>query len=103
MLVGIALLQRAFGSAGVLAGAVVGGFLDTHSAAASVASLARTQAVGVNAALWAIGLAVSANTFTKLWVAVAGGRRYFLGLAPGLIAMLAALWAGITYVIAAAQ
>lgn len=103
MLVGIALLQRAFGSAGVLAGAVVGGFLDTHSAAASVASLARTQAVGVNAALWAIGLAVSANTVTKLWVAVAGGRRYFLGLAPGLIAMLAALWAGITYVIAAAQ
>ena len=102
MLLVVALLQRGFGDNGVVAGAIVGGFFDAHSASASVASLAQQGVIASDAAMLAIGLAVSANTVTKLWVAFAGGGAYFRRLAPGLIAIVAALWAGIAYVIAAA-
>lgn len=95
MLVVVALLQRLFGSRGVIGGAIAGGFLDTHSAAASVTALAARGTIDADAAVVAISLAISANVATKLWFAAAGGGApYFKRLAPGLLAMLIALWAG---------
>ncbi len=96
MLATIAALGRFFGDRGVVGGAVAGGFLDAHSAAASVAALSLRGSLGVDAALVAIALAITANTVTKLAVAAAGGgARYFNRLAPGLVAMIAALWTGL--------
>jgi uncharacterized membrane protein (DUF4010 family) len=99
MLLAVSLLERLFGARGVLGGAVAGGFLDTHSAAASVTALAARGAVPADAAVVAIALAISANAATKLWAAAAGGgTRYFNRLAPGLVAMILALWAGVAMV-----
>jgi uncharacterized membrane protein (DUF4010 family) len=96
MLATVATLERLFGANGVVGGAVAGGFLDTHSAAASVGALAVRGVIGTDAATIATALAISANAATKLWVAAAGGGApYFTRLAPGLVAMIAALWAGI--------
>jgi uncharacterized membrane protein (DUF4010 family) len=96
MLAVVAALERLFGASGVVGGAVAGGFLDTHSAAASVGALAVRGVIATDAATIAIALAISANAATKLWVAAAGGGApYFTRLAPGLVAMIAALWAGI--------
>jgi uncharacterized membrane protein (DUF4010 family) len=96
MLLAVSALERLFGARGVIGGAVAGGFLDTHSAAASVTALAASGAVSADAASVAVAMAISANTATKLWVAAAGGgARYFNRLAPGLVAMILALWAGL--------
>jgi uncharacterized membrane protein (DUF4010 family) len=96
MLTTVAALERLFGARGVVGGAVAGGFLDTHSAAASVSALAVRGVISADSAVIAIALAISANAMTKLWVAAAGGgMAYFKRLAPGLVAMIAALWAGI--------
>ena len=96
MLAAVSALERLFGARGVVGGAVAGGFLDTHSAAASVSALAMRGVISTDAAIIAIAVAISANAVTKLWVAAAGGgARYFRYLAPGLAAMIAALWAGI--------
>lgn len=95
MLLAIALLGRTFGSGGVLGGAIVGGFLDTHSATASVTALAARGALAPQATDVAIALAITANALTKLVSAGTGGRTYFLRLAPSLVAMVAALWLGL--------
>jgi uncharacterized membrane protein (DUF4010 family) len=96
MLAAVAALERLFGATGVVGGAVAGGFLDTHSAAASVGALAVRGVISTEAAMIGIALAISANAATKLWVAAAGGGApYFKRLAPGLVAMIAALWAGL--------
>lgn len=98
LLAAVALLGRAFGARGVLGGAIAGGFLDTHSAAASVAALAAADTLEPAAASLAVALAISANTLTKFWAAGAGGGTRFLArLAPGLLAMLAALWIGVLF------
>jgi uncharacterized membrane protein (DUF4010 family) len=92
MLLAVALLSRFFGAGGVVGGAILGGFLDTHSAAASVAALATRGNLEVETAAVAVTLAVSANAITKLWAAASGGSRYFARLAPSLVGMIAALW-----------
>ncbi|MCU0758435.1 MAG: DUF4010 domain-containing protein [Steroidobacteraceae bacterium] len=95
MMIGIALLGRAFGASGVLGGAILGGFLDTHSAAASVTALDARGALAPADAVVAVALAVTANSVTKLVSAGTGGREYFLRLAPSLVAMIVALWLGV--------
>jgi uncharacterized membrane protein (DUF4010 family) len=95
MLLAIALLGRTFGAGGVLGGAILGGFLDTHSAAASVTALAVRGALAPQDAVVAIALAITANAVTKLVSAATGGRTYFLRLAPSIVAMVAALWLGV--------
>lgn len=95
MLMVIALLGRLFGDGGIIGGAIAGGFIDTHSAAASVTALAARGALAPDAAVTAVALAMSANTVTKLWAASTGGRAYFLRLAPSVVGMIGALWLGI--------
>ena len=88
----VVLLQRAFGDAGALVGAVSGGFLDAHSSSASVAGLAAQQMLPHTVAANAIGLILTANTLAKLIFARIGGRGFFWRVAPGLALMIAAFW-----------
>jgi uncharacterized membrane protein (DUF4010 family) len=88
----VALLQRAFGDAGALVGAVTGGFLDAHSSSASVAGLAAQNVLSHPVAGNAIGLILTANTLAKLVFARVGGSLFFWRVAPGLVLMIAAFW-----------
>jgi uncharacterized membrane protein (DUF4010 family) len=88
----VVLLQRAFGDAGALVGAVTGGFLDAHSSSASVAGLAAQNLLPHSVAGNAIGLILTANTLGKLIFARVGGSAFFWRVAPGLALMIAAFW-----------
>jgi len=88
----VVLLQRAFGDAGALVGAVTGGFLDAHSSSASVAGLAAQKLLPHSVAGNAIGLILTANTLAKLIFARIGGAAFFWRVAPGLALMIAAFW-----------
>lgn len=88
----VVLLQRAFGEAGALVGAVTGGFLDAHSSSASVAGLAAQELLSYSVVGDAIGLILTANTLAKLIFARIGGRAFFARVAPGLALMIVAFW-----------
>jgi len=94
MLVIAAVLKDRFGEAGVIAGATVAGFVDTHSAAISVASLAAGGKLTPREALPAILAAMTSNTLAKIAVAVGMGSNGFaVRIVPGLILSIAAAWA----------
>jgi len=88
----VAWLQRSFGPAWALGGVVIGGFADAHSTAASVGSLQAQGKMTLELAAIAVGLIMTTNTITKLGLARAGGARYFVRLAPGLLLLIAAYW-----------
>lgn len=90
-----ALANERFGETGVLLGAALAGFADTHAAAISVAALAATGAIDPGAAALPVLAGLTTNTGTKLIAAaVAGGPKYALAVGCGLIAVLAGAWAG---------
>ena len=90
-----AALQDAFGEPGLVIGAAVAGLADTHAPAVAVASLAASGRIDAGAAVLPILAAMSANTLSKAVVAwISGGRAFALRLIPGLLAVIAALWAG---------
>ncbi len=81
-------LDRAFGSGGAIAGLMIGGFADAHSAVAGTAGLVISGGLSESAGALAILGALGTNTVSKLIVAGAtGGRRFVYRLAPGLILM----------------
>ncbi len=91
-----AALERGMGAPGALLGIALGGFADTHSAAASAATLAVKGSLTEAAATVATVVALSTNTLTKLIVAaVTGGRDYVASLAPSLALMVAVVWVGV--------
>lgn len=88
-------LADQFGSWGAVGGITAGGFADAHSSAATAAALARQGGMTLPLAVIAFVAAVTANTVTKIVVAfVAGGFGFARKLAPGLLLMLLALYAG---------
>jgi uncharacterized membrane protein (DUF4010 family) len=90
-----AALRQAFGAAGILAAAGLGGLVDTHAAAISVSALVASGQVRPEAALLPILLGLTTNTATKLVFAVgAGGPAFALRVVPGLILVAAAAWMG---------
>lgn len=90
-----AAMQDAFGETGLVIGAAVAGLADTHAAAVAVAAVAASGKIDAAAAVMPIVAAMSANTLSKAVVAwVSGGPAYALRLIPGLIAVIAAVWAG---------
>ena len=90
-----AALNDLVGTSGLVLGSAVAGLADTHAAAISVAALVAAGKVDAHQGAIAILAALSANTATKLIAArVAGGPRFWLGLAPGLGAMVALAWVG---------
>ena len=88
-------LEHRYGAAGALVGVALGGFADTHSVAASAAALQGKGSIGLQEAALGVRLAMTANTASKLAVAwTSGGARFLRAVAPALLLMLAALWAG---------
>lgn len=85
--------EARFGALAVPIGAAVGGFFDAHASAASALALTANGTYPLSNALLPVLLAMTSNTASKLAVAAfAGGPRYALRLAPGLLALLLALW-----------
>jgi len=90
-----AVVQRRFGSAGVLLTAAVSGFADVHAVSGSVGALAARSAIPLREAGVAVLLALSTNAVTKVVLAATSGpRAYLLRILAGQLAILAATWAG---------
>ena len=93
MLLLSAALNALLGKTGVLAGAAVAGFADTHSAAVSVASLVSAGKFTAREAVLPILAGLTTNTVSKIVVAISnGGRRFALQIIPGLVIMIVAAW-----------
>lgn len=94
MLVTAAALRNWLGEIGVTVGAIFAGFIDTHAAAISVASLVASAKTTPQEAMPPILAAMTSNTAAKMAMAIgAGSRGFALRIAPGLIAPIAAAWA----------
>lgn len=94
MLVVAAALRHWLGEAGITIGGIVAGFVDTHSAAVSVASLVASGAMAANDAVVPILAAMTSNAAAKIMMAFGTGpRAYALRIMPGLVVPIAAVWA----------
>lgn len=95
VLVTAAALQNWFGENGVIIAAAIAGFVDTHSAAVSVASLVASGKISPSGAMLPILAGFSTNTASKMILAGMSGGCQFAGrVIPGLILVLLAAWAG---------
>ena len=82
---------RVFGTAGVMATAVIGGAGDVHAVTLAVSTMAAGGSLDPGKAVLAILIAFSVNMVVKLGiVGWTGGKRLFLFSAPPLVAMVAA-------------
>jgi uncharacterized membrane protein (DUF4010 family) len=90
-----AALNAWFGARGILLGAAVAGLADAHATAASAASLFAANKISLPDSVKPILLGLSTNTLMKAVVAIhSGGRTYAWRVVPGLVVMLASVWAG---------
>jgi uncharacterized membrane protein (DUF4010 family) len=95
ILVASAALRENFGEIGVIVGAALAGFADTHSVAVSIASLVASGKMNAADAISPILAALSTNTISKIIAAwTSGGRSYALRLIPGLLLVISAAWTG---------
>jgi uncharacterized membrane protein (DUF4010 family) len=95
ILVASAALRENFGEIGVIVGAALAGFADTHSVAVSIASLVASGKMNAADAISPILAALSTNTISKIIAAwTSGGRSYALRLIPGLLLVISAAWMG---------
>ena len=93
MLVFAAALRQWLGETGIAVGAVVAGFVDAHSAAISVASLAASAKITPQEAVLPILAALTSNAAAKLAMAIgAGSQGFALRIAPGIVSPIAAAW-----------
>jgi uncharacterized membrane protein (DUF4010 family) len=93
MLIAAAALKEWAGEAGIAIGAAAAGFVDTHSAAISVASLAASGKMAPQEAILPIMLAMTSNTASKIVMALTAGPRAFaLRIVPGLVFAIAMAW-----------
>jgi uncharacterized membrane protein (DUF4010 family) len=94
MLVIAAALRAWLGETGIAVGAVVAGFVDTHAAAISIASLAASAKITPQDAVLPILGAMTSNTVAKIVMAIgAGSRGFAVRITPGLVVSIAAAWA----------
>lgn len=94
MLIVSAALKEWFGGAGVLAGTIVGGFVDTHAAAVSVASMVASSGLTPHEAVLPILAAMTSNAVAKILMAISVGSRGFaVRIVPGIVLSMAAAWA----------
>jgi len=91
-----AALEDALGSVGVTLAAALAGFADAQAAAASSAALVATGSIPAEDAIVPTIAGLTTNTVTKaVAAAVAGRRRFALGVWPGLVALVAMAWIGV--------
>jgi uncharacterized membrane protein (DUF4010 family) len=96
MLIAAAALKQWAGAAGIAIGASAAGFVDTHSAAISVASLVASSKMAPQEAVLPIMLAMTSNTISKIIMAVTAGTGGFaIRIVPGLVFAIAAAWAAL--------
>ncbi len=89
-----AIAGERFGAAAVIAAAAIAGTVDVHAAAAAVGVLVHSGNVAVSDGGLPLALAFSTNTVSKLIAAwVGGGPRFVVAVLPGLIGLLAVVWA----------
>ena len=94
-LIAAAALDAWLGPRGITVAAVLGGLVDTHAAAASVAALAAADRIDPAQTVVPVLAALSANAASKaVYAVISGGRRYAVQVIPGLLLMIAAAWAG---------
>jgi uncharacterized membrane protein (DUF4010 family) len=97
-MVASAALQEWFGENGIILAAALAGFVDTHSAAISVASLVASGKMSAADAVLPIMAGLSTNTLSKLVLAgTSGGRSFAVRVIPGLILVVMAAWGGALY------
>ena len=95
ILVASAALREWFGETGIIVAAALAGFVDTHSAAISVASLVASGKMSATDAVFPILAGLSTNTISKMVLAgISGGRSFALRVIPGLIVVALAAWVG---------
>jgi len=95
ILVASAALREWFGEMGIIVAAALAGFVDTHSAAISVASLVASGKMSATDAVFPILAGLSTNTMSKMALAgISGGRSFALRVIPGLIIVALAAWVG---------
>ena len=93
-LIAAAALDAWLGPRGITVAAVLGGLVDTHAAAASVAALAAADRIDPAQTVVPVLAALSANAASKaVYAVISGGRRYAVQVIPGLLLMIAAAWA----------
>ena len=102
MLSGVLLASTAlnewFGAKGVVVAATVAGFVDTHSAAISVATLVGAGKMTATDAALPVLIALSTNTITKVVICIfAGGAGFALRVIPGLVLVILAAWGGTVF------
>jgi uncharacterized membrane protein (DUF4010 family) len=93
MLVLVAALSAWLGDRGLMLSAFLGGFVDAHAAAASVASVMSRSDIDLTTASWAVLVGVTSNAVMKVVVAIqSGGARYAWRIGPGIAIMLVVVW-----------
>jgi uncharacterized membrane protein (DUF4010 family) len=91
-------LNEWFGATGVVVAAAVAGFVDTHSAAISVATLVGAGKMTATDAALPVLIALSTNTITKLVICIfAGGAGFALRVIPSLVLVILAAWGGTVF------
>jgi len=100
ILVASAALREWFGEAGVILAAGAAGFVDTHSAAISIASLVASGKMAAADTVIPILAGLSTNTISKMIFAQTSGRSSFaVRVIPGLILVALAAWAGAVHLL----
>jgi uncharacterized membrane protein (DUF4010 family) len=95
IIVASAALQEWFGENGIILAAALAGFVDTHSAAISAASLVASGKMAPADAVLPVLAGLTTNTVSKLVLAgTSGGRSFAVRVIPGLILVVLAAWAG---------
>ena len=98
ILMASAALRDWFGERGVVVATALAGFVDTHAAAISAATLVANGKLHATDAVIPILAGLSTNTISKIIFASASGRRSFIvRVIPGLIAVALAAWIGAWY------
>ncbi len=82
------------GERGLVAATALAGFADAHASSLAAASLVAAGRIPASAAVIPILAALTTNSITKGVIAAAtGGMRYALQIVPGLVLVVAAIWA----------
>jgi uncharacterized membrane protein (DUF4010 family) len=88
------LARKWIGPIGAVAAGALAGFADAHSSSAAIASISASGQLTVRGAEVGVLLALTANTVTKVALAITSGPRGFASrIVLGLVLVLAATWA----------
>lgn len=81
------------GNEGLLALSVGAGFADAHAAATAIGAMVGAGKLAPPAAIWPVLGALTANTVSKIVASTAGGARFAVPVALGLVLSTGAAWA----------